>query len=446
MNKYLISPLLLTILLQGCGGSSSSTPPEPSEPVEYNFSLTSQLSNDCGVSSAFMEIELLLQDDTWQTLKTYQPDDNGVISFITQDEFINYTIVAKNQQGDEAEGLNVVSFYQASSDTPSHYQAQFDDLVDNTTCQCVTKNLELSHRTFETQTQTSATSSLAFVESSEIDKGTTLFEGVKVCGTLDDVWPLSSFSILGTDSNGKEIGSAGFIENFNVNDDVWLVEGYEPADIFKLNLPYQEVSSVQLIDGEKHFPMQVAEGEQSLLIFDNHINTFKSDYQSQASVTWVLKNNDRESVISKNIRRVTSTDAQTSIDVKASMHKPAFDEDFQEINGDYSYDYSAVAGFPMAVISYTFLAFDSESKILPAKWTFYGPEKGMLAISAPLTGYEEIINAKTRKDAIDVRLVNSLSSNNYHDYIKYYQGNSSANMTSDFAKEMTAVELARKYY
>jgi hypothetical protein len=65
----------------------------------------------------------LLQDDNWQTINRYSADESGVISFETTNEFINYTLVAKNQQGTEAEGLNVVSFYQASSNAPAHYQA-----------------------------------------------------------------------------------------------------------------------------------------------------------------------------------------------------------------------------------------------------------------------------------------------------------------------------------
>ena len=446
MNKYLISPLLLTLILQGCGGSSSSTPPEPPEPVEYNFSLTSQLTNDCGVVSAFTDVELLLQDEAWQTLEVYQPDESGVISFVTENEFINYTLVAKNQQGNEVEGLNVVSFYQASSATPSHYQAQYDDLVDNTTCQCVTKDLELSHRTFETQIQSSATSSLEFVGSSETDKRTTLFEGVEVCGTLDDVWPLSSFSILGTDSNDKEIGSAGFIENFNVNDDVWLVEGYEPADIFQLNLPYQNISSNQLIRNVKHFSIQATKDEESILIFDTHPYVSDAFYQSQASVAFDERDSVVRSSVVKTTHQIVLPEAQESLAVKADESRPPIDDiGITEIKSDGNYDYSAVFGFPMAEISYTLLAFDSENKLFPAKWTFYGREKGMLAISVPLPGYENIINIDTRKEAIDVRLVKSMASNNYHDYVKYYQGNNSANMGNDFVKDISEVILNVKF-
>ncbi|NRA73026.1 MAG: hypothetical protein HRU24_18690 [Gammaproteobacteria bacterium] len=439
MNKYLISPLLLTLFLQGCGGSSSSTPPKPPEPVEYNFSLTSQLTNDCGVSSAFTDVELLLQDEAWQTLEVYPADASGVISFVTENEFINYTLVAKNQQGTEIEGLNVVSFYQASSETAAHYQAQYDERVDNdTTCQCIIKNLELSHRSFETQT--SVTSSLEFASSSVIDKGMTLFEGVKVCGTLDGAWPLSSFSILGTDSNGKEIGAAGFSEDFNVSDDVWLVSGVEAADAFQLSPPYQETSSNQLIRNVKHFSTQVPEGETSLLIFDTHIHVSETYYQSQASVTFKLNDGLYKSAISKNIHQITLTSASDSLILLAGQHQPAFDyPDFAEIKPDYSYDYSAIVGYPMAIIHYTFT-----DLTMPAKWTFYGPEKGLLAISADLKGYEDIIKVDSEPKTIDVQLIKSKMTNHYSDYIKYYQGDRALDMTNDFVKDMTAAELALK--
>ena len=440
MNKYLIPPLLLTLFLQGCGGSSSDKPEAPVEQVEYTFSLTAQLTNDCGVASAFSDVELLLQDDTWQTLNTYQADVNGLITFVTEREFINYTLVAKDQQGTEAEGLNVVSYYQANSATPSHYQAQFDDLLEelNESCECVTKNLELSHRSFEIQT--SVTSSLTFSSSSIIDKGTTLFEGIKVCGTLEGVWPFRSFSVLGKDSNDNEIGAAGFIDDFNDNDDVWRLSVFDVADNLKLSQPYQDTSNSQIIKGVKHFLTEVTKDEQSLLIFDTHDYVTEAYYQSQASVTFKLNDGLYKSAISKNIHQVTSTSASDSLILMAGQHQPAFDyPDFAEIKSDYSYDYSAISGYPMAIIHYTFT-----DLTMPAKWTFYGPEKGLLAISAPLKGYDDIIKIDSEPKTIDVHLRKSKLTNNYSSYIKYYQGERALDLTNDFVKDMTAVELALK--
>lgn len=444
-NKYLITPVLLTMLLQGCGGSSSTTPESPVEPVEYTFSLTSKITNDCGVSSAFSDVELLLQDDTWQTIKSYKADETGAISFVTESEFINYTLVAKDQKGNEAEGLNVVSFYQASSATPAHYQARFDESLDNTSCECVTQNLELSHRPFAIQT--SVTSSLSFDSWSATNDSTTLFEGVQVCRTLEGNWPLHSFSVLGTDINQKAIASAEFINDFSVTaEGIWLLSAYQVADSVELVMPHQVFSTNQFIGNTKHFATDVTTEDESLLVFDTHPYISESYYQSQASVLF----DERDSVVRKSVVKTThqviSTDAQESFAVKANEQRPAIDDiGITEIKSDGSYDYSAVAGFPMAVISYTFLAFDPSTKLLmPAKWTFYGPEKGTLAISGPLTGYDDIIDINTRKEAIDVRLVKSMGTNNYQDYVKHFQGDP-VDMNNDFVKNVSEVQLNVEY-
>ncbi len=448
LNKYFISPLLLTLFLQGCGGSSSDTPPPPVEPVEYTFTLSAQLTNDCGVASAFTDVELLLQDDTWQTLNSYKADENGQISFVTESEFINYTIVAKNQQGSEAEGLNVVSFYQANSATPSHYQAQFDGMLDGLNeknCECVTQNIELSHRTFDKQT--SVTSSLGDVSWVAIDSKTTLLEGIKVCKALDGNWPLHSFSVLGTDSNQKSIVAGGFKDDFSDNvDGLWLLAADEVADSIELVMPHQTFNTNQLIGNTKHFSMLIAEDEESLLVFDTHSHISEAYYQSQARVTFNGGDFFWGSSVIENYQQIISTSAQESLAVKVDKQIPAIDVDnHSEIKADGNYDYSAVVGYPMAVISYDFTTYDPTTKLLmPAKWTFYGAEKGVLAISGPLTGYEDIINISTNKKATEVELIKSIITNNYQDYIKHYQGKSALDMNVDFVKKIKKVEITYK--
>lgn len=451
MNKYLISPLLLTLLLQGCGGGSSSSPKAPVDPVEYTFSLTAQLTNDCGVESAFSDVELLLQDESWQTLNTYKADENGVISFVTESEFINYTLVAKDQQGSEAEGLNVVSFYQASSATPSHYQAQFDESLDelNESCECVTQNLELSHRPFVTQTD--VTSSLPFDNWKEVDDSTTLFEGVKVCRAAEGEWPLHSFSVKGTDANQKAIAAADFSNDFSENvAGVWTLSAFQVADAIDLAMPHQGFNTNQLIKGISHFPITVTKDDDSVLVFSTHDYISEAFYQSQASVTFDESSSIFGSSIIKTHQQVISTTTTDSFLVKANEQKPPIDDrNFSEIKEDGSYDYSAVSGYPMAVISFTFTTFDPTTKLLmPAKWTFYGPDQGMLAISADLTGYTDIINIDTDKKSTDIHLIKSLMTNNYQDYIKYYQaGNTVENaldVSNDFVKKLDEVEISIK--
>lgn len=434
------------MLLQGCGGSSSSTPEEPVEPVEYNFSLTSQLTNVCGIASAFTDVELLLQDDTWQTLESYTPDDNGVINFVTESEFINYTLVAKDQKGNEAEGLNVISFYQASSATPSNYQAQFDEQLNNTSCECVTQDVQISHRTFAEQTL--VTSSLSYAGWRAIDTKNTLFEGVEVCKSLAGAWPLNSFSISGTDINQKAIAVAKFTDDYSGNGEgLLLLAADEIPDVVDLAMPHQELNTNQIIDSSKHFTAVIAEEDESLLVFATHSYISEAFYQSKASATFVPSDSIFRSSVIKTHQQIISTSATESLAVEATAKQPAFNEPyFDEIKADGSYDYSAVTGFPMAVVNFTFTAYDPTSKLLmPVQWSFYGPEKGLLAISAPLTGYEDIINMGTHIETTNVRLIKTAITNNYHDYIKHYQQESALDMSNDFVRNIEEAELSLKF-
>lgn len=447
MNKLLLSPLLLAIALQGCGSDSSDGSDTPKDPVEYTFSLNAQLTNDCGVSSAFTEVELLLQDDTWQTLQTYTPDENGMISFVTNNEYINYTVIAKDQKGSDAQGLNVVSYYQASSATPAYYQAQFDENLDNSTCECVTQNLKLFHRPFELQT--SVTSSLAYDNWQAVDEDTTLFEGVNVCKTLAGEWPLHSFSVTGLDKNDKQIASADFISDFTATDSgIWQLSAFQVPDEIELNLPHQGFTTNQLIGNTKHFSSDIAEDVEQILVFDTHNYISETFYQSQASFTFTESSSIFGSAVIKTYHQVVSTESQVSFNVEANEKKPSIDDTyFSEIEADGGYDYSAVSGFPASVIVFNFTTYDPDSNLLmPAKWTFYGPNEGTLAISAPLTGYENIIGLDTDKKSTDIWLVKSASATNYQDYIKYYQAgntvNGSINGSDDFVSNVEKIEVS----
>lgn len=454
MSKFSLSTLcasiLTSVLLQGCGSSSSGEVSLPEAPVERTFSLSAKLTNECGVSSAFTDVELLLQDDSWQTLSTHKPDENGVISFVTENEFINYTLVAKDQKGSEAEGLNVVSYFQASSDIAASYQGQFDTKLDNSTCECLTENLSLTHRPFTSQT--AAASSSSFTNWQAIDDKTTLFEEVRVCRNINGDWPLHSFSVSGLDSNGNAIASSDFIDFFDDEastngDGGWFLSAFQVAESIELTLPHQEFTTNQLIGNTAHFSKQVAEEVESLLIFDTHSYISESFYQSQASVTFTESSSRFGSSMIKTHHQVISTRAEESFLVKASEVKPQIDDiNFSEIEADSSYDYSAVANFPMAIISFTYTAFNPDTQlVMPASWTFYGPIQGMLADSAELTGYSDIINIDTDIKTTEIRLMKSSTSGLYQDYIQYYQaGNTvdfSMDESNDFVKDLQQVEI-----
>lgn len=438
MNKYLTPALLpaflVSLFLQGCG-SSSDSPEEPVEPTVYTFTLTAQLPNECGVDSAFTEIELLLQDDTWQTLSSYKADENGVITFLTESEFINYTIIAKDQKESEAEGLNVASYYQASTATPAYYQAQFDELQDNSTCECVTQNVELNHAIFETQT--SVTSSLSFDDWQAIDESKTLFENIKVCRAIGSDWKPQSFSVSGT-ANDIAVASAAFSADFDETDSgIWSISAFAVGAINDLSLPHQEFTTSQLVANNSHFIETILEDEESLLVFDNHDYTTEAFYQSKASVTFAEESSKFGSVVIKTHHQIISTDKEESFSVKADERKPVIDDQyFSEIGEDSVYDYSNVANYPMSVINFTYTAFDPETKlVIPAKWTFYGPIKGVLADSGTLTGYEDILNLKTSIKVTETHLIKSAAATTYNDYIQYFQAGNTVDINLDASHE-----------
>ena len=268
---------------------------------------------------------------------------------------------------------------------------------------------------------------------------------------IEGEWPLHSFSVKGTDANQKAIAAADFSNDFSENvAGVWSLCAFQVADAVDLVMPHQDFNTNQLIKDIKHFPIAVTEDDDSVLVFSTHDYISEAFYQSQASVTFDESSSIFGSSVIKTHQQVISTKATDSFLVKANEQKPPIDDrNFSEIKEDGNYDYSAVSGYPLAVISFTFTAYDADTSLLmPAKWTFYGPEQGMLAISADLTGYEDIINIDTDKKSTDIHLIKSMMTNNYRDYIKYYQaGNtveSALDVSSDFVKKLDEVEISIK--
>lgn len=77
---------------------------------------------------------------------------------------------------------------------------------------------------------------------------------------------------------------------------------------------------------------------------------------------------------------------------------------------------------------------------------FLWSRKGLLAISAPLTGYKEFIDIYTDKKSTDVRLIKSMITNNYQDYVKYFHSRDSTDMTDNFVKILNEVEINIKLH
>ena len=433
-KKSNLTSLALVCLLQACGSSSSDST-TPIEPVELTFSLTSVLVNNCGVESPFVDVELLLQDTEWKTLEVYQSDENGLISFTTFDENINYTLVAKNQEGEGVEGLNIESYNQAKTTTTSRYVARHDQNEDQSSCQCITQDVELTHRTLNSRS--TVASSLEFESFEVVTGGKTLYKNVEACRKVDGSWPLSSFAVVGTDVNNEAIGVATFSDNFDANAElVWQLSAFDDAQEVTLNSEHQDFHSAQLIQGSYHFPIIVNEGDTSLLLFNSHDYTSEALYRSQATLELDERSSFFGSMLIESSHNIVSSIADESLAVMASTVKPEIDDvNFSEIKADGSYDYSAVSGYPMAVISFELTTFNPVTQlVMPTTWTNYGPEKGLLAISGPLTGYENIVDIDTARVVTDTILLKSASSDTYQDYIQYYQSSLVSGFTDDILK------------
>ena len=200
--------LLLSLFgsLQACGGGGGdSAATTPTVPKSYAFSLTSTLTNKCGEKLPFVDVELFIQNSDWSVVEILQPDASGIFSFSGDSELINYTIAAKTQQTGKAEGLDFVSFHQVKATTAAIYQAQHAAKIDNTNCECVTKNVEVSHAPISDIAKVN--SSAHFTDTEIINSQNTHFNNVEACRIVDGSWPTHSFSIVGYCWTGRKSGS-----------------------------------------------------------------------------------------------------------------------------------------------------------------------------------------------------------------------------------------------
>ncbi|NQZ22886.1 MAG: hypothetical protein HRT53_12625 [Colwellia sp.] len=419
------SVLLLSMLvsLQGCGGGSSGSDPTPTTPKSYAFSLTSTLTNKCGEQLPFVDVELFLQAEDWSTIEKYTPNENGVFSFTTENENINYTLAAKNQKGNKAEGYQLISFYQARTTTPAIYQAQHDEIIDNTNCECIIKNVSLEHATISNINE--VTSSAPFVDVTFIDNRNSTYNNVEICRIAGSNWPLHSFSLVGEDNNNEVIGRGVFIEE-DFGNETWQAFASEFSTMEYLEDNHQAFSHEQTIKGRRHFKIDVAASDTSIQIFRSHdiVELFRSSAQNIFEERPNL--NDYLRTSSKQV--ITSEVYTTSLKVAAETRVPdAFKDDQSRnelaIKSDGSYNFTSLADFPMAIVKIDFQAINpTTNSIMPVSWITYGPIAGVVPIKATLLGYEHLIDEQSHF-RIDNEVIQSASSNTYNDYISFYQNN-----------------------
>ena len=441
--------LLLSLFgsLQACGGGGGdSAATTPTVPKSYAFSLTSTLTNKCGEKLPFVDVELFIQNSDWSVVEILQPDASGIFSFSGDSELINYTIAAKTQQTGKAEGLDFVSFHQVKATTAAIYQAQHAAKIDNTNCECVTKNVEVSHAPISDIAKVN--SSAHFTDTEIINSQNTHFNNVEACRIVDGSWPTHSFSIVGIGNNSNVLGAAGFIEDFSetvINDDneeVWELAAFDGIEEINLNNGHQAFTTHQSFLGLQHFAINVTEDDNMVDLFNSHVYVSETDYQSNAEVVFTEVDSAFGSIKISSQHQVISAVSATSFAVKASDVKPNVDDVFfSEIKSDWSYDYSDVADYPMAIIAVNYQGFEPITNTpMPVTWKSYGEITGQLPVTTALEGYDDIINDDTLILGTNTILVQSQSTNNYANYLLYYQNASNSTFVNDIKSYHISIE------
>lgn len=419
--------LFIMLFVQACGsGGSSETDIAPIDKT-YQFSLSSSYTNACGTKIPVTDVELILQDENWGKIESYYANDNGKISFTTTSQYINYTIVAKNaviENGvSHIQGLDIASFYHTLSENDYQYFAPFAPVTDEDECQCVSRDLVLRHRSFASITQ--ASSSLSYQSLTSIDEQTTQFNQVIACANNGVDWPLATFMVAGVDNNGEEIAAGDFLTDFSIDEHgQWQLAAVEVANFEVLNNEHDSFMHQQQFSRGQHFRMQVAENSSQSLVFDDHSYISESEYLAESSQLLRLTDSVFGSSRFESLHQKLSTRAQDAFSVEAIKKAPELDDSFySEISSDGSYDYSAVSNYPMAIIRFDYVAYSPTTHLsIPVTWQSYGAISGTLPSRINLVDYQDIIDQDSDVFNTQVTLLRSLESNDYQDYLNFYQG------------------------
>ncbi len=410
--------MISALFLNACGSGSSSSEEDGST---YTFEFSATLINKCGMKTPFSQVELLVQDDDWQVTQRYSTDTSGMISFTSSDEFINYTLVAKSQSGENIEGLEIVSFYQAETTSLNTYSATYDSLINNESCQCLTQDVALNHRSIETLEH--AYSSLPYVTAEVVDTTNTLFKSVQVCREINADWPIASFMVIGKNTAQNLIGATNFLTSFEENDN-WSLSAIEiPEEITLSANKKLRFTTSQVFANDEHFLMEITENQLSMLVFNNHPYSSESFYKLNFEQELANSNTLFSQSLLSSHRQILSSSYDEAYGTNISINEIDIDyTNFSELASDGSFDYSVAKNHPMAIIKFTYKILADSGDYYLVTWTNYAEKEGLLASSVALTGYEDIVNQdSTILKNIEVSLIRSFNTSKYNDYINYYQ-------------------------
>jgi hypothetical protein len=340
--------------------------------------------------------------------------------------------VAKSQQGSDEEGLDIVSYYHANTTTAASYEATYDNAIDNATCECITQDIQLQHRSF------SAIDSIAvsfdYQSYDIIDTQNTNFNDTEICRVIEGEWPVQSIAIRGKDVNGNRIGAASVFENVESNNDnLFKIAAIESADNITLPAVHQAFTIMQLIDEKEHFKTEVEESSTEVLVFNTHPYISESLFYSMGSNTLDSLNTIFGQSTLTSHHQIKSTVYNEAINVLAETTIPNIDNiTFSELSSDGSYDYSAISEYPMVEVIFDYdISTVNAGTSIPITWTMYGANKGIFASSVQLDGYEDVIDPDSYIHSTDIKIIKSENTNTYEDYINYYQGNTDTDFSDN---------------
>lgn len=435
MSKFILFPTLASVfLLASCGGGGSSSSDDDNKPpATYQFTLQSLIKNSCGVTSAYSDAQVFLQDENWQVLSEHQVNSEGLVELSTTNNKINFTILAAYKGDNDIESYQAVSYHQVDTNVKATYYATHSDKVDNSTCECITQDVVLSH--INSNNVQGALSSAEFESYELVDGSTTTFKQVESCRIKDQEWPEHSFAVY-----DPEDGFVGFHQDFSATDDsTWQVFDNGSGIAVSFNRKDVDMVTSQIFNQTRHFAKTVLAESSEAIIFENHKFGAETVYSARADFIFKDESSPFGSVSLKSRETVFSQNYNDSLAVKPSENDENIDYiTWAEIEASGAYDYSHVSRHKMAVISYVFDAKNPDTQIdMPVLWTSYGPIEGQLPMNTLLPGFEGIVDGDTDIDVTKVNLLRHHAFDDYQDYINYYTklGHADVNQQMDKTNE-----------
>ena len=419
MSKFISFTTIASVfLLTACGGGGGGIKnDEDKVPATYNLNLNAVIQNSCGVETPYSKVKVFLQDQNWAVISEHQANAEGLVTLTSSTDKVNYTVLAEYKGANNIDSYQLMSYYQVDANASAKYYATNSDALDESSCECVTQDVLLSHVPIADYTNVISSANFSEFEVSE-DGTETTFKEVESCRAKGNEWTEHSFAIY-----NEEQGYAGFFQEFD-NTDSGIWEVYITGEGYAVSISRKDYAFTagQIFDGQRHFSKDIEELARTAMVFDNHATTGRTTYTAKANYIFKEESSPFGSVTLKSQENRYSDDYNDSLKVAPSKDDENIDYiTWSEIEADGSYDYSKVSRHQMAIVSYIYDSKDPNTQLdMPVLWSAYGPIEGQLPMNTLLPGFENIINDDVKIDKTEVKLLKHIEFSDYQDYINYY--------------------------